>query len=167
MFYHNSFNPITIFYKIAQIFDDLRDAPVKIENPEPTDYYKRFSNFVFRNFHALFMIFAILLPILITNCVEATTISSAGLATTIITLNIVLFCLFGLLPFKGIITHCFTMLFKIIYEEKELNKETDLKPVPVSDESGSSPPVNVADKRTTPPAPVFTNVPNGQNVSNY
>jgi hypothetical protein len=146
LLYHNGFNPFAIYRKIKQVFDDLRDAPVKNENPEPTDYYTKFTNFLFKNFHAMFMVFAILLPIFIQNCVEATTISSTALATTIIMLNIVLFSIFGLFPLKSIIQYFFTLLFKFAFEEKKINKETDLKPVPVADEGGSSPPSNVVDE---------------------
>lgn len=145
LFYHNGFNPITIFKKIQQMFEDLQDAPVSIPEPEETDNWTKFKNFVFRNFHNLFMLFMVLIPLLIRNCVEASVnIESQDLLIVIIIINLLFFGLFGLWPIWGTVRYFYHLAIQFAFSDNELHPEHDLQPIPTSVIIPSAPPQQTA-----------------------
>jgi hypothetical protein len=155
LFYHNGFNPFTIFKKIRQIFEDLQDAPVTIMEPEKTDNWTKFKNFGFRNFHNLFMLFMVLVPLLLKNCTEAlANVESVELLSVIIIINLLLFGLFGLAPIWGTVRYFLNLAIQFAFSEKKIIEERDLQPIPTGEGGGGTIP-------SAPPLP--TNSANPDN----
>lgn len=158
-FYHNGFNPITMYKKIRQIFQDLQDAPVNIPEPEENDYWTKVKNFIFRNFHNLFMLIMIFIPMLIKNCVEASQkVKSVDLLILIIMINLLLVGLLGFMPMFGIIKYFANLVIKFAFSGKKINKERNLQPIPAS-EGGTPSSQPLPATTATAPAGSLTTTP--------
>lgn len=188
IFYHNGFNPFAIIKKIKQMFEDLQDAPVTISEPEEKDYYTKIQNFGFRNFHNLFLLFAILLPLLIKNCSEAAVnVKSTGLLSVIVIINLLLVGLLGLAPMWGTVRYFLNLVTKFAFSSKPVSKEQNLQPIPTggegpsqsnkempepattSDEEASAPTleeIETGEAMSAPSAPTLEQIETGEAMAN-
>jgi hypothetical protein len=82
----NGFNPISAWRVAKEIFNDLRGAPVADENPQ--DFYKKFSNFAFRNIHGFYLFFIVFGGVFSVNMYYCSLFSSSKLKLIAVLTNL-------------------------------------------------------------------------------
>lgn len=118
---------LNLFSKIAQMFNDLRDAP--LNNPNPEDTWTKLTNFGFRNFHGLFLLGMFSITLIVNITTTLAKIKDQDLMSAVIAVNLVLFGLFVLLPFGyNLMKEFFAIIINL--NDKRVNPE-DFKPVSV------------------------------------
>lgn len=93
LFVFNWFWPPSIYSAVKQIFQELKEAPVYDDNP--SDPWGKVGNYLFQNFHNIYIVVIVLFPLLIWNITESAKFSNETLIGFGILVNILLFFLFS------------------------------------------------------------------------
>ena len=101
LFAFNWFWPPSIYSTVKQIFQELKEAPVGDDNPPDTT--GKVGNYLFQNFHNIYIVVIVLFPLLIWNITESAKFSNDTLIVIGILVNILMFFLFSWSGFKDVI----------------------------------------------------------------
>jgi hypothetical protein len=93
LFAFNWFWPPSIFSSITQIFQELKEAPVYDE--DPPEWSGKVGNYLFQNFHNIYLVIMVLFPLLMWNITESAKFSNKTLIAFGILVNIFMFFLFS------------------------------------------------------------------------
>ena len=122
LFAFNWFWPPSIFSSIVQIFQELKEAPVYDE--DPPEWSGKVGNYLFQNFHNIYLVVIVLLPLLIWNITESAKFSNQGLVAIGISVNIMLFLLFSWSGVKDV----FVLIAKLFSKSESAPDPTETAP---------------------------------------
>lgn len=123
LFAFNWFWPPSIYSAVKQIFQELKEAPIYDENPP--DAAGKVGNYLFKNFHNIYIVVIVLFPLLMWNITESAKFSNNTLIVIGILVNILMFFLFSWSGFKDV-----TNLLKIWFGTIVGSAADPTEPVP-------------------------------------
>jgi len=162
LFAFNYFWPPSVYSSIKQIFQELTEAPVYDDNP--SDNYTKITNYLFQNFHNIYIVVIVLIPLLIWNITEAASFSNKLLIVVGIFVNLLLFVIFS----QTAIYDVLALIMKLFESDPTANNPNELEfdaqqteqPIPSAppaDEvrkSSSAPPADEVRKSSSAPPTV-------------
>lgn len=152
LFAFNWFWPPSIYSAVKQIFQELKEAPVG--DDDPPNMTEKVGNYLFQNFHNIYIVVIVLFPLLIWNITESSKFSNDTLIALGILVNIFIFYLFSKSGVKDVIN-----LLRIWFGRSVGSAADPTEPVPGQSDTLSA--INVQPVPQPPPdltqASVMTN----------